>query len=153
MKKILIVFVILVSVVYTSCKENASTKINSANVENAKVRDAKNSLGFPIIEFDTTEYDFGTIKEGDVVEGVFNFKNTGKVDLLLTSVKASCGCTTPDWTKTPIKPGDSGEIKFVFNSARRTGKQSKSITVKSNAEKVTQVIRIKGEVTPKDKQN
>lgn len=149
MKKIVIVSLAFISVVFMSCKDNASAKINTANVETAKERDVKNSLGNPIIEFDTTEYDFGTITEGEKVSGVFNITNTGKADLVITSVKPSCGCTTPDWTKESIAPGAKGEIKFEFNSANRVGKQNKSITVKSNAEKVTQVIRLKGMVTKK----
>ena len=101
------------------------------------------------MEFDQKEYDFGTITEGDKVQGVFKVTNSGKVDLIITNVKPSCGCTTPDWTKEAIAPGATGEIKFEFNSANRVGKQNKSITVKSNAEKVTQVIRLKGMVTKK----
>ncbi|WP_164975258.1 DUF1573 domain-containing protein [Lutibacter sp. HS1-25] len=103
----------------------------------------------PIVEFDQEEYDFGTVVEGEKVEGVFKVTNAGKVDLIILNVKPSCGCTTPNWTKEPIAPGASGEIKFEFNSTGRVGVQNKSITVKSNAEKNTQVIRLKGTVTAK----
>lgn len=149
MRKIIILSLVLLSVVFTSCKDKASAKINTSNLETAKERDAKNSLGAPVMEFDTMEYDFGTITEGEKVSGAFNIKNNGKTELIITSVKASCGCTTPDWTKEAILPGASGFIKFEFNSANRVGKQNKSITVKSNAEKVTQIVRIKGTVTKK----
>jgi len=151
MKKIIALSLVLLTVTFTACKDNASAKINTSNLETAKERDAKLSLGSPIIEFDQMEYDFGTIVEGEKVQGVFNVKNAGKVDLIITNVKPSCGCTTPNWTKDPIVPGASGEIKFEFNSANRVGKQNKSITVKSNAEKITQIIRIKGNVTAKSK--
>lgn len=149
MKKIFIISAVLLSIIFTSCKEKASTKINTSNLETAKERDVKNNLGLPKIEFDQMEYDFGTIVEGEKVDGVFKVTNAGKTDLIITNVKPSCGCTTPDWTKEAIAPGASGEIKFQFNSAGRVGKQHKSITVKTNAEKVTQVIRIKGTVTAK----
>jgi ribosomal protein L30E len=150
MKKIVFATVIFMSVLISSCdSKNASSKINASNLETAKERDAKLSLGLPIIEFDQTEYDFGTITEGEKVSGVFKVTNTGKVDLIITSVKPSCGCTTPDWTKEAIAPGSTGEIRFEFNSSGRVGKQNKSITVKSNTEKVTEVIRIKGTVTAK----
>lgn len=149
MKKIIILCFVLGGLIFSSCKENASSKINTTNIESAKERDAKLSLGSPILEFDKTEYDFGTIVEGDKVQGTFVITNKGKADLIITSVKPSCGCTTPDWTKEAIAPGETGEIKFEFNSANRVGKQSKSITVKSNAEKTTEIIRIKGEVTAK----
>ena len=149
MKKLSIICIALFGLAILSCKDNASAKIQSTNLETAKERDAKISLGSAIIEFDQTEYDFGTITEGDVVEGKFLITNKGKVDLIITSVKPSCGCTTPEWTRDPIKPGESGEIKFSFNSRGRVGKQNKSITVKANTEKVTEIIRIKGTVTAK----
>ena len=149
MKKLSIICIALFGLALLSCKDNASAKIQSTNLETAKERDAKISLGSAIIEFDQTEYDFGTITEGDVVDGKFLITNKGKVDLIITSVKPSCGCTTPEWTRDPIKPGESGEIKFSFNSRGRVGKQNKSITVKANTEKVTEIIRIKGTVTAK----
>ena len=149
MKKLTIIGLVFASVLFSSCKDNASSKINTSNLETAKERDAKLSLGYPVIEFDQMEYDFGTITEGETVDGTFVITNKGKVDLVITDVKPSCGCTTPHWTKEAIAPGETGEIKFEFNSANRVGKQHKSITVKSNAEKTNQVIRLKGEVTAK----
>lgn len=151
MKKQIVLCIALLSVVFMACEDKASAKINSSNLETAKERDAIISLGAPIMEFDQKEYDFGTITEGEKVQGVFKVTNSGKVDLIITNVKPSCGCTTPDWTKEAIAPGATGEIKFEFNSANRVGKQNKSITVKSNAEKNTEVIRIKGNVTAKSK--
>lgn len=149
MKKQILLSIALFTLIFTACEEKPSAKINTTNLETAKERDAKLSLGAPIIEFDQKEYDFGTVTEGEKVQGVFKVTNSGKVDLIITSVKPSCGCTTPAYTKDAIAPGASGEIKFEFNSANRVGKQNKSITVKSNAEKNTEVIRIKGTVTAK----
>jgi hypothetical protein len=149
MKKSMIICLAFLAFGLVSCKENAASKVNVTNLETAKERDAKIGLGSPIIEFDQMEYDFGTITEGEVVDGKFILLNKGKTDLIITEVKPSCGCTTPDWTKEAIKPGESGEIKFSFNSRGRTGKQNKSITIKSNAEKMTEVVRIKGIVIAK----
>lgn len=149
MKKTIIFCLAIAALTSWSCKDSATSKINTENLETAKKRDAIIELGSPIIEFDQTVYDFGTIEEGEVINGVFKVKNTGKTDLLITEVKPSCGCTTPDWTKDAIKPGETGEIKFEFNSKGRTGNQNKSITIKSNAEKVVEVIRIKGMVNAK----
>jgi MinD superfamily P-loop ATPase len=87
---------------FVSCKENATSKIEDTNLETAKERDAKISLGSAIIEFDTKDYDFGTVKEGDVVEGVFKVANKGKTDLVITDASASCGCTVPEWSKNPL---------------------------------------------------
>ncbi len=149
MKKSIIICLAIIALVFVSCKENASSKIKDSNIETAKARDSKISLGSPIIEFDTKEYDFGEIIEGEIIEGVFTITNMGKVDLILTEVKPSCGCTTPEWPKEAIKPGESGEIKFLFNSKGRKGKQNKSITIRSNAEKVTEIVRLKGNVIAK----
>jgi hypothetical protein len=148
MKKVILAVFAVLSL-YACNNNNASSKINESNLESAKERDAKLSLGLPIIEFDQMEYDFGTIEEGENVSGVFKVTNSGKVDLIILDVKPSCGCTTPEWTKEAIAPGETGEIKFEFNSSGRVGAQHKSITVKSNAEKNTQVVRLKGNVTAK----
>ena len=151
MKKISIVGIVLLSLgfAFVSCKENATSKIDDTNLETAKERDAKISLGSAIIEFDTKDYDFGTVKEGAIVEGVFKVSNKGKTDLVITDASASCGCTVPEWPKEAIKPGDSAEIKFSFNSKGRTGKQSKTITLQTNTANVTETLRIAGTVAPK----
>lgn len=144
-----IVFIALLSLAFVSCKDNASAKIDSENLETAKERDAQISLGTAIIEFDTKDYDFGTVIEGEVVEGIFKVSNKGKTDLIITDASASCGCTVPEWPKEAIKPGNSAEIKFSFNSKGRTGKQSKTITLQTNTADVTETLRIGGTVTPK----
>ncbi|PCH53747.1 MAG: hypothetical protein COC22_01765 [Flavobacteriaceae bacterium] len=151
MKRITIIYIAILSLVVVSCKENATSKIKDANLKTAKERDAVIDLGSPIIEFDKTDFDFGTINEGDVVDGVFKITNVGKVDLLITNAKASCGCTVPVWPKEAIKPGESAELKFSFNSRGKRGVQNKSITLKTNTAKVTEVIHLKGTVTPKKK--
>ncbi|WP_299527270.1 DUF1573 domain-containing protein [uncultured Lutibacter sp.] len=151
MKKITIIYIAILSLVVVSCKENAASKIKDTNLETAKERDALNNLGFAIIEFDNTEFDFGTINEDDIIDGAFKITNKGKVDLLILSAKPSCGCTVPEWPKEAIKPGESADIKFSFNSRGKPGMQNKSITLKTNTEKATEVIRIKGMVTPKNK--
>jgi hypothetical protein len=142
--------IVFLSLAFVSCKENATSKIDAANLETAKERDAKINLGSAIIAFDTRDYDFGTIKEGDVVEGIFKVANNGKTDLVITDASASCGCTVPEWPKEAIKPGDSAKIKFSFNSRGRSGKQSKTITLQTNSENVTEMLRISGTVTPKN---
>ena len=151
MKKITIICIAILSFVVISCKENASSKIKATNLESAKERDAIINLGAAIIEFDKTEFDFGTINEGDVVDGVFKITNAGKVDLLITNAKASCGCTVPVWPKEAIKPGESADLKVSFNSRGKRGVQNKSITLQTNTEKVTETLRVKGTITPKEK--
>ena len=87
----------------------------------------------PVITFTENKYDFGTIKEGDVVKHTFKFKNTGNQPLLVSEVRVTCGCTTPDWTKTPVAPGENGFITAQFNSTGKPGQNHKVITVVSNS--------------------
>jgi len=106
---------------------------------------------FPKMEFETKEVDFGTHHEGDILDTVFKFKNTGEAPLVITNVKTSCGCTTPYWPKKPIQPGESDEIKVRFNTNHKPGKQTKTITIHANTKNLTEVIRIKAYNIPKDK--
>ena len=104
----------------------------------------------PVIEYDKTEHDFGKINEADGrVTTVFTFRNTGMSPLVLNTVRASCGCTTPKWTKEPVEPGQEGQITVTFNPNGRPGHFQKTITVTSNAKKETTKLYIKGEVIPK----
>jgi len=105
----------------------------------------------PKIQFKTVEYDFGSIKEdAGLASTVFEFKNTGDQPLILNSVKATCGCTTPEWTQEPVSPGKSGSIKVSYNPKNRPGSFTKNVNVYSNAEPSTMVLTIKGKVEPKE---
>jgi Protein of unknown function (DUF1573) len=90
-------------------------------------------------------FDFGEIKQGVPATHEFKFKNTGKVALVITNVKASCGCTTPDWTQTPVAPGADGFVKATYNAAG-AGAFYKTVTVTANIEGGTNVLTIKGTV-------
>lgn len=104
----------------------------------------------PVITFDKTTHDFGKINEADGrVTTVFEFKNEGMVPLVLTNVRASCGCTTPKWTREPIEPGQTGTITVTYNPSGRPGRFQKTVTVTSNTEEATTRLYIKGEVIPK----
>lgn len=104
----------------------------------------------PIIEFSKKIHDFGDVKEdGGTVNYVFEFTNTGGQPLVVHNVQASCGCTTPEWTRTPIRPGDKGTIKATFDPRNRPGNFNKSITVTSNATQANETLRITGNVLPK----
>ena len=100
------------------------------------------------IAFETEVIDYGTIIQDANGEKVFSFKNTGDAPLLITNVKTSCGCTVPEYSKDPILPGDSGDLKIVYDT-KRLGAFTKTITVVSNAEAGTKVLKIKGTVVPK----
>ena len=106
-----------------------------------------------VITFNKTTHDFGKINEADGrVTTVFVCKNEGMTPLVLTNVKASCGCTTPKWTREPIAPGEAGEITVTYNPNGRPGRFQKSITVTSNASSEPVRLYIKGEVIPKPAQ-
>ena len=99
-------------------------------------------------KFEREVHDFGTIKEGAQAEYVFKFTNTGKEPLVITNVQASCGCTTPKWTKEPVKPGESGSVTAIYNSKGRPGNFNKAVTITSNAKTAQKVLFIKGNVEP-----
>ena len=104
----------------------------------------------PVITFDKTEHDFGKINEADGrVTTVFEFKNEGMEPLVLSNVRASCGCTTPNWTREPVEPGQTGKITVTYNPNGRPGRFQKTITITSNATEGTTRVFIKGEVIPK----
>jgi hypothetical protein len=104
------------------------------------------------ITFEKTTHDFGTVKEeAGSISHDFKFTNTGKAPVIISNVKASCGCTTPDWTKEPVMPGQTGFIKAMYNTANRPGAFNKSLTVTSNTEPSSNTLFISGNVTPKVK--
>ena len=85
------------------------------------------------IVFENSEHDFGEIQEkGGKVSYKFSFKNVGDEPLLILSVKPSCGCTTPNWSKNPIKPGEEGFIIAQYNPRGRPGVFRKSLNVVTN---------------------
>lgn len=105
-----------------------------------------------IIEIAEKTYDFGTIKEEDGrVSHVFTFKNVTEGALTIKNVRASCGCTTPAWSREPIAPNAEAQITVTYNASGRPGAFHKSVTVtlSNGTEDFTHVLFIKGKVTPK----
>ncbi len=105
-------------------------------------------LSQAVISFEETEFDFGKVAEGTQATHEFVFRNTGTAPLVLSKVQASCGCTTPFWTKEPVLPGKTGVISASYNSSNRPGAFNKSITITSNANPGTTRVFIKGNVVP-----
>jgi hypothetical protein len=97
-------------------------------------------------KFEKELHDFGTVIEGEMATYEFTFTNTGKEPIIISNVAASCGCTTPSWTREPVMPGKKGSIKAVYNSQSRPGPFNKQITITSNAATPTKVLTIKGNV-------
>ncbi len=104
----------------------------------------------PAFSFESTLHDFGKIKEQDgKVSYQFDFTNTGSQPLVIHNVRASCGCTSPEWSRQPIPPGGKGYVKATFNPANRPGNFNKTITVTANTEQANTVLRITGNVEAK----
>jgi len=104
------------------------------------------------LEFEKMQHSFGDInEEAGSVMATFNFKNTGKAPIILTKVQASCGCTTPEWTKEPVPPGGEGFVKASYNPRNRPGPFNKSITIWSNGQPELTVLKITGKVIPRPK--
>ncbi len=102
-----------------------------------------------VIKFKNEGHDFGKIEEGVQATHTFEFTNTGTAPVVISNAQASCGCTTPDWTKDPVMPGKTGKVTASFNSQGRPGNFSKTVTVISNSETPQIVLSIKGEVNQK----
>ncbi len=103
-----------------------------------------------VLSVEKDAYDFGMVEEGAKIEHVFTFKNTGDAPLIISQVSASCGCTTPEYSKHPVAPGQTGTVKVVFDSSgQMTGQQHKIISILSNASKKVVLLHLRGEVTRK----
>lgn len=107
------------------------------------------SLEGTTVEFADETFDFGEVPEGTKVTHRFKFNNTGEHPLVLTRVKASCGCTSPSYSEAPVPPGGEGFIDVEFDSSGKPGFQNKSVTVTGNfTDGVNKILRIKGQVKP-----
>ncbi len=146
MKKVILGLSALCMVAFTSCKEDAASKIKSENVAVAAERDA-NAGDFPVLVLDKKEHDFGKIMNGTPVETVFKYTNTGNSMLVVSNIKSTCGCTVPkDYTK-EVAPGETGQFTVNFNG-KGNGKISKSLTITANTEKGTEVVKIGAMIEP-----
>lgn len=131
------------AVAFVSCNEkSAANKFDESNTEQTVAA----QTGMPKISIDNREHDFGELNLKDKAEHTFVIKNEGTADLIILEAKPSCGCTVPDnYTKTPIKPGDTGIVPIVF-SATSAGIQTKTVTLTTNTEAGTEVLTIKANV-------
>lgn len=124
----------------------AASNNNAVTAANASAPAEKPEGPLPAFTFGEELHDFGTIKDGDVVEHVFKFTNSGAAPLIITDAKATCGCTVPDWPKEPIAVGAEGEIKVRFNSKGKPGVQNKTVTLTANTWPTTKRVKIRANV-------
>jgi hypothetical protein len=160
MKHYYFVFVLLLFL--NSCKDQeTSSRLVESDPDPmspaAMVRIPVNEYGVPDtskiakIEFDEPTFHFGTVNEGEIVEHEFHFTNTGKVALLISDAKATCGCTIPEIPKEAIPPGERGSMMARFNTKSKEGQQTKTISVMANTLPSVTKIHFTGEVIPKSK--
>ena len=145
MKKFLILSLSALALTFTACGGNTEKKEAPASAVEAS--SAKAVSNAPVMTFDKTIHDFGTIQEGERVVTLFTFTNTGKSDLVIVDARGSCGCTVPEYPKnTPIAPGATGQIRVSFDSSNKPNLQQKTVTISANTDSGRETIRIKAMV-------
>jgi hypothetical protein len=125
MKQLFTLF--LVTIIW-ACGQKANNPTDQSALDKA----AADTANYTTIEWLDSVANFGSVDAGKKVEVKFRFKNTGAKPLILTEVRAGCGCTTPEWTKEPVAPGKEGYVTGIFNSANQHGEVHKMISVRSN---------------------
>lgn len=142
-KYFLLVWLILI--MFSACN-NRPGNLSTDVVTNPNTASGETEDNLPVIEFEKEIHDFGKVIEGEKVSFGFKFKNAGKSDLVIYQVNTSCGCTASKFSKEPVKPGEEKVINVTFDSSGRKGFQNKTITVLSNCQPSTNVVRIKAMV-------
>ena len=140
-----IVLSLLVVFVLISCETN-NNNISTDLVNNPVSADGINKgANVPVIQFEKTEHDFGKILQGEQVSYTFKFKNVGDAPLIITNIEKTCGCTSPDYSNEPIKPGEEGKITITYDSKGHKGFQNKRLVVKANTNPSETILRNKAQ--------
>lgn len=139
------VFLGLIAIALLASCNSANSTNKSADSTSTKAANVPTG-DLPVMKFERDTHDFGKIKGGESVHYDFKFTNTGKTPLIITNATATCGCTKPEFPKTPIAPGASDIIKVTFNSTGKMGLQDKQITVTANTNPAETRVHLVGEV-------
>jgi hypothetical protein len=140
MKKNLIFFYIITALVTLNCTGSNNKKEDNSSADLSTGSKAQ-------IMFKEYEHDFGKVAEGEKIAYIFTFENKGNSDLVIKSALTTCGCTVPKYNTKPIPPGEGGNLEVVFDTSGRSGMQTKTITVRSNASIPSVILKITAEVT------
>lgn len=146
MKKLIITLCVATLISCSNKSKDQNGEIGSDDVSVSESANGKTGADQPLMKFEEEVFDFGKIIQGEKVTHAFTFTNIGKKNLIISSANGSCGCTVPEWPKEPIKPGATDKVNVVFNSEGKRGIQEKTVTIVTNCEPATLVIRIKAEV-------
>ncbi len=119
---------------------------NGTQKDSVKSVAGASDTGKAILSFRVLEHDFGKVSEGEKVEYLFNFENTGTGNLVILAASTTCGCTVPRYDTNPISPGAEGELEVIFDTSGRSGVQTKIITIKSNASVPVLMLKITADV-------
>jgi Protein of unknown function (DUF1573) len=127
-----------------------SDKLSNADIiRNPVSIDNKDTINIAKMSFTDNLYDYGRVQQGTQVEHTFKFTNTGKVPLLITDVKSTCGCTIADYKKTPIMPGETDQIKVHFDTTEKELDQLKEVSIFANTIPSKNVVSLRGYVIKK----
>lgn len=137
-----------------SCSTNSENKKEEENISpdvvnnpaTASANETTDPNAVPVFTFEKENHEFGVIQQGEKVTYAFKFKNTGKAPLVISSASASCGCTVPEYTKSPVKPDEEGYITVTFNSEGKSGMTSKTVTLIANTIPNTKVLTISADI-------
>jgi hypothetical protein len=139
MRKIVLFFLALIAFTSLDCRNKSK---NSSGDQETGLTQNKNVE----IIFSEYEHAFGKVTEGEKVAWVFSFENKGTEDLVIKSAITTCGCTVPEYDTKPVSPGGKGTLKVEFDTTGRSGMQTKTITVNSNASVPEVILKITAEV-------
>ena len=137
-----------------SCHSASEDKVITTDLVSSPLtaKQSAEKVLMPKIQMDEDSFDFGEMQQGESVTHDFVLKNIGDANLIISTAKGSCGCTVPEWPKEPIAKGEEATIKVTFNSAGKSGKQNKKVTLVTNAIPNTKVITITGNVIVPEKE-
>ncbi len=137
---------LLIIFMMMSCSGDRSrVPANVVNIPNSASGDQDLEM-LPVMTFERTEHDFGKVIQGEIVSYSFKFQNTGKADLVIANISASCGCTAGKYPKQPVKPGETAFIEISFDSSGRTGFQNKTLDIAANTQPSVLTLTVKAMV-------
>jgi len=148
-KSFLLFYFLLFSLLLLGCKNKSNSGFSVSDIKNPATAggvDKQQMASMPEIQFESLIYSFGKVIQGEQLSYTFRFKNVGKSSLLISSIEASCGCTTSVPPKAPIRPGEKGEIKIAFDSKHKNGEVISYLVVTANTYPAQTILTVNANV-------